>query len=59
LLGCRETRRQSSRDAPAATTAGFDADMAASEPVTLAQWQRRPLDMRLKEMFGRLWQYWL
>jgi cardiolipin synthase A/B len=37
----------------------FDADMAASEPVTLAQWQRRPLDMRLKEMFGRLWQYWL
>ena len=37
----------------------FDADKAASEPVTLAQWRRRPLGMRLKEMFGRLWQYWL
>jgi cardiolipin synthase len=37
----------------------FDADRAASEPVTLAQWQRRPLGMRLKEMFARLWQYWL
>ena len=37
----------------------FDADKAASEPVTLAQWQRRPLGMRLKETFGRLWQYWL
>jgi cardiolipin synthase len=33
--------------------------MAASEPVTLAQWQRRPLDMHLREMFARLWQYWL
>ena len=37
----------------------FDADKAASAPVTLEAWQRRPLGMRLKETFGRLWQYWL
>ena len=37
----------------------FDADLAASEPVRLAQWQDRPLASRLKEMLGRLWQYWL
>ncbi|HSN33324.1 MAG TPA: cardiolipin synthase [Ideonella sp.] len=37
----------------------FDADLADSAPVTLAQWQRRPLGMRLKEWFGRIWRYWL
>ena len=39
--------------------AAFDADLAQSTEVTLAQWQRRTLDLRVKEMFSRLWQYWL
>ncbi|HEY9237414.1 MAG TPA: cardiolipin synthase [Burkholderiaceae bacterium] len=39
--------------------AAFDADLAASKPVTLEQWrQRSPLD-RAKEAFGKIWQYWL
>jgi cardiolipin synthase len=37
----------------------FDRDLAASEPITLEAWQRRPLDVRAKEMFARLWEYWL
>ncbi|HEX5640675.1 MAG TPA: phospholipase D-like domain-containing protein [Burkholderiaceae bacterium] len=37
----------------------FDKDLAASEPITLEQWQRRPLDLRIKELFARLWEYWL
>ena len=37
----------------------FQRDLAASNPVTLEQWQRRPLDQRLKETLGRLWEYWL
>ncbi len=37
----------------------FDDDLAQSQQITLEAWQRRPLDLRLKEMFGRLWQYWL
>jgi cardiolipin synthase len=37
----------------------FDKDLAASDQVTLAQWQRRTLDLRVKEWFGSLWQYWL
>lgn len=37
----------------------FDADLGDSARVTLAQWQHRPLGMRLKEWFGRLWRYWL
>ncbi|MDP9044442.1 MAG: phospholipase D-like domain-containing protein [Pseudomonadota bacterium] len=37
----------------------FDADMAASREVTLAAWERRSPVQRLKEAFGRLWQYWL
>jgi cardiolipin synthase len=39
--------------------AAFDADLAASKPVTLAQWEQRSPLQRIKEMFGRLWQYWL
>lgn len=39
--------------------AAFDADLAASNPVTLAQWEQRSPLQRMKEMFGRLWQYWL
>ena len=39
--------------------AAFEADIANSEQITLEQWQRRTIDLRLKEMFSRLWQYWL
>jgi cardiolipin synthase len=37
----------------------FDKDLAASEAITLEQWKRRPLDLRLKELFARAWEYWL
>lgn len=37
----------------------FDKDLAASDAVTLAQWERRPLHLRLKELFARAWAYWL
>jgi cardiolipin synthase len=37
----------------------FDKDLAASEAITLEQWRRRPLDLRLKEWFARVWEYWL
>ena len=39
--------------------ASFEQDLARSNPVTLDQWEQRPLDEHLKEAFGRLWQYWL
>ena len=37
----------------------FDKDLAASDPVLLADWQRRTIDLRLKEWFARAWEYWL
>jgi cardiolipin synthase len=37
----------------------FEKDLAASDAITLEQWRRRPLDMRLKEWLGSVWQYWL
>jgi cardiolipin synthase len=37
----------------------FDADLAASDLITLEKWNRRPLFDRAKEMSARLWQYWL
>jgi len=37
----------------------FDKDLAASDAITLEQWERRPLDLRLKELFARAWAYWL
>ena len=39
--------------------AAFEADIANSEQITLEQWQRRPIDLPIREMFSRLWQYWL
>ena len=39
--------------------AAFERDLAASDPVTLEAWQRRPVTTRAKEMFARLWEYWL
>ncbi len=37
----------------------FDKDLAASDAITLEQWRRRPLDLRVKELFARAWEYWL
>jgi cardiolipin synthase len=37
----------------------FDKDLAASDAITLEQWERRPLSPRLKEWFARIWEYWL
>ena len=37
----------------------FDKDLAASDAITLEQWTRRPIDLRLKELLARVWAYWL
>jgi cardiolipin synthase len=37
----------------------FEVDLEGSREITLDAWNRRPVDMRLWEMFARLWQYWL
>jgi cardiolipin synthase len=39
--------------------AAFERDLALSDPVTLAQWERRSLGNRLKEGLARMWEYWL
>jgi cardiolipin synthase len=39
--------------------AAFASDVAKSEQITLEQWQRRSLVLRIKEQSARLWQYWL
>jgi cardiolipin synthase A/B len=37
----------------------FEKDLAASEAITLERWERRPLDLRVKEWLARFWEYWL
>lgn len=37
----------------------FDKDLAASDAITLEQWERRALTLRLQELFARAWKYWL
>ena len=37
----------------------FDADLAASDAITLAQWQRRPFGLKAREWLARAWEYWL
>ena len=37
----------------------FDKDLASSDAITLEQWRKRSLDLRLKELFARVWEYWL
>ena len=37
----------------------FAKDLAASDAITLEQWQNRALHLRLKEWFARVWEYWL
>jgi len=39
--------------------ASFDNDLAASQQITLEEWEHRPIDARVKELFGRIWEYWL
>jgi cardiolipin synthase len=39
--------------------AAFERDLADSDPITLEAWERRPIGVRVKEMFARLWEYWL
>ena len=39
--------------------AAFAADLSSSEQITLEHWRRRTIDLRIKELFSRLWQYWL
>ncbi len=37
----------------------FLADLLKSNEITLEKWQQRSLGVRVKEQFGRLWEYWL
>ena len=37
----------------------FEADLAASDRITLESWQQRSLDHRVKELAARIWEYWL
>ncbi len=37
----------------------FEKDLAASDAITLEQWERRPLHFRMKESLARVWEYWL
>ena len=37
----------------------FEKDLAASDRVTPEQWEKRSLDLRFKEWFARIWEYWL
>ena len=39
--------------------AAFERDLAVSQPITLEAWEHRPISTRAKEMFARLWEYWL
>jgi len=39
--------------------AAFESDVAKSSEITLEQWRRRPIVVRIKERLARLWQYWL
>jgi len=39
--------------------AAFESDLAVSGEITLAAWKRRGIDVRMKELFGRIWEYWL
>ena len=37
----------------------FEADLKRAEPITLRDWRSRSIDLRAKEAFARMWQYWL
>jgi cardiolipin synthase len=46
-------------DFAAQMKAAFARDLAVSDPITLDEWERRPLSARLKQGLARLWEYWL
>jgi len=37
----------------------FNRDLAESKTITLPEWVQRPLTVRAKELFARIWAYWL
>ncbi len=37
----------------------FERDIAVSKPITLEDWRRRALRHRVREVLGKLWEYWL
>lgn len=37
----------------------FETDLTRSSRLTLEAWAQRPLSDRVKEMFARIWEYWL
>ena len=37
----------------------FERDLGKSDAITLDAWERRPLGVKLKERFARMWEYWL
>lgn len=37
----------------------FESDLAQSTQITLEAWRQRSIGTRVKETFGRMWQYWL
>ena len=37
----------------------FEKDLAASDEVTPEKWESRALNLRVKELLARLWEYWL
>jgi cardiolipin synthase len=37
----------------------FEKDLLRSRPITLERWRQRSLDVRIKEFFARMWEYWL
>ena len=39
--------------------AAFERDLAVSDAITLEAWRQRPLGVKVKEAFARLWEYWL
>ena len=47
------------RDFGVQMEAAFRRDLDNSERVALDDWERRPLDARVKEWAARFWEYWL
>jgi len=37
----------------------FARDLAMSDEITLEKWRKRGFNLRLKEWFGKVWEYWL
>jgi cardiolipin synthase len=37
----------------------FEQDLAESDAVILDEWERRPLQLRVKELYAQAWEYWL